>query len=143
MVSEFAVKVDALVTRILLPALRVRGLDPADDIVPAPAKPKAVSETEIVSREETEERAPLLTTIPLIVFPTVGADIAPPTFNVPEMVVLPVTASTVNLSELTRKSPATASVPPIVALLVTSSPVPAAEKRDDPVKVLAEVPVWV
>lgn len=90
-------------------------MDPADEIVPAPAKPKAVSETEIVSIEETDVNAPLLITIPLIVLPAVGAYIVPPT----------------------------SSVPPIVALLVTSSPVPEEENKDDPVKVLADVPVCV
>lgn len=115
MERELAVNVDALVTRMLFPALRVRGLDPPDEIVPAPAKPKAVSETDIVSRDETEESAPLFMTIPLIVLVEVGAYIVPPTFK----------------------------VPPTVALLVTSSPVPEAVKRDDPEKVLADVPVWV
>ena len=108
-----AVIVDALVTNVLFPAFKVRELDPPDDIVPAPAKPKAVSDTDIVSRDETDERAPLFITIPLIVLVEVGAYIVPPTFK----------------------------VPPTVALLVTSSPVPEAVKRDDPEKVLADVPV--
>jgi len=60
---ELAVIVPALVTKILFPALRVSGLDPPDDIVPAPAKPKAVSETEIVSIEVTPVNAPPVVTL--------------------------------------------------------------------------------
>ena len=60
---EPAVNVDALVTSILFPALRVSGLDPPEEIVPAPAKPKAVSDTEIVSIESTPVNAPSVVTL--------------------------------------------------------------------------------
>jgi len=61
--SEPAVMVDALVTRMLFPALSVRGLAPPDEIVPAPAKPKAVAETDIVSIESTPVRSPPVVTL--------------------------------------------------------------------------------
>ncbi len=98
---EFAVIVAAFVTSMLLPAFRVRELAPLDDTVPAPAKERAVSETDIVSSDETEERAPLFMTIPLMVLVDVGAYIAP-----------------------------VLKVPPMVALFVTSIPVPDPEKRE-------------
>jgi len=60
--SELAVIVDALVTNVLLPALRVRELDPPDEIVPAPAKPIAVADTDIVSIEATPVNAPVVET---------------------------------------------------------------------------------
>ena len=100
MERELAVNVDALVTRMLFPALRVRGLDPPDEIVPAPAKPKAVSETDIVSRDETEESAPLFMTIPLIVLPDVVAVIVPVELTeklVPSMTFTPVVSPKVRV----------------------------------------------
>jgi len=63
---------------------------PALVIVPFPANPNAVAETEMVSSEETEESAPLLITMPLMVLEVVGALIALPTVSVPPIVVLPV-----------------------------------------------------
>jgi len=138
---EPAVTVVALEVIVPLPVLRARSEVAPELIVPAPAKVRDVALTAIVSMDDTEESAPELITIPFIVLPVVGAVIAPPTFNVPATVVLPVLLSTVNLLVLTSKSPVTASVPPTVALLVTLIPVPNAVKFVVPENVLVEVPV--
>ncbi len=61
--SELAVIVAAFVTKVLLPAFKVKGLEPPDDIVPAPAKPSAVSDTDIVSIEATPVKAPPVVTL--------------------------------------------------------------------------------
>src|SRR5512135_3679586 len=57
-------------------ALRVKLLLLPVAIAPALTKVKPVALTPIVSKVETEERAPLLITIPLIVLLEVGAEIA-------------------------------------------------------------------
>jgi hypothetical protein len=63
-------------TRPVDPASRVKLDVPPAEILPAPAKPSEVAETEIVSIDETEDSAPELITIPLIVLVAVGATIA-------------------------------------------------------------------
>jgi hypothetical protein len=77
---EEAVNVLALVTNILFPAFKVRLFAPPDESVPAPAKPREVAETLIVSMEATPVTAPTVVTLrpPLevranvpVAFPTV------------------------------------------------------------------------
>jgi len=58
-----AVKVDALVTRILFPALRVNGFAPPELMVPAPTKPMLVALKAIVSIESTPVSAPAVSTL--------------------------------------------------------------------------------
>lgn len=60
----------------VVPVVKERLLAAPVVIAPPPVKPKEVDDTAIVSREVTEERAPELITIPLMVFEEVGADMA-------------------------------------------------------------------
>lgn len=68
---------ESTVTAPVVPEVSDKAVPAPEVIEPAPAKPSAVAETEIVSSEETEERAPELITIPFIVSVAVLAVIVP------------------------------------------------------------------
>jgi len=128
------------------PALKARVLAPVEEIVPAPAKVRAVAEVAMVSIEATPVRAPAVETfsppeaeinwkvpvvLPMVVVPVPVVAIV--TFEAPALAksVAPVEVSVVNL-------PVEAVVAPIVVELI----VPPVMVTPEEAKVLA-VKVWV
>ena len=142
-----AVKVVALVTMVLFPALRVREFAPPEVIVPAPAKPKEVGVTEIVSIEATPVRAPVVVTlspveeidrvpvvlpIPTLLVPVPRAmSPLPLTVNVPDDWVYPVIPESAPCVVMSQVDVSIATVELLFPILVT--PVPEVLILADPV----------